>query len=199
MTEPAPQPRWHAPMAALAAALVVGLAACEDDPYDYDWTNTPGVRGTVLLYSLAVPRLGLQSGFSFVPLPYPGATVIERPNATGTWDVALDTRGGELVLLPPGALGITSHAAISPLGPIAFDDVVEAPEDTLLYVVNDPVPLATGSVYVVRTNRVQGGSFGSCVYYAKMEPLALDATEGTMTFTYVASPICNDRSLVPNS
>jgi hypothetical protein len=177
------------------ATLVVGLAACGDDPFDFDWTDTPGVRDTVLLYSLARPELGLESGFSFVPRPAP--SVIEAPNATGTWDMALDTRGGELVLLPPGSLGITSRARISPLGPVAFDDVVEAPEDTLLYVADDPVSVAAGSVYIVRTNRTAGTFGSSCLYYAKMEPLTIDVAGGTLLFRYVASPICNSRDLTP--
>ena len=194
MTDLTPQKRWRAPAAATVAALAVGLAACGDDPFDFDWTDTPGVRDTVLLYSLARPELGLESGFSFVPQP--AASVIEAPDATGSWDIALDTRAGELVLLPPGALGITSRARISHLGPVSFDDVVEAPEDTLLYVADDPVPVVAGSVYVVRSNRAPGG-FGSstCLYYARLEPLVIDVAGGTLTFRYVANPICNNREL----
>lgn len=195
MTDPTPHPRWHAPVGALAAALLVALGACGDDPFDFDWTNTPGVRDTVLLYSLARPEIGLESGFSFVPRP--ALAVVEDPGATGNWDIALDTQGGQLVLLPPGALGVTSRARILPLGAVAFDDVVEAPEDTTLYVADDPIGLAVGSVYIVRTNRASCSFGSSGSFYAKMEPLALDAVGGTMTFRYVASPICNSRALTP--
>jgi hypothetical protein len=191
--DPTRHQRWHAPVAALAAALLVGLAACGDDPFDFDWTNTPGVRDTVLLYSLARSELGLESGFSFVPRP--ATAVVEAPNATGTWDVAVDTQGGQLVLLPPGALGVTSRARILPLGPIAFEDVIEAPEDTTFYVGSDPVPLSEGSVYIVRSNRAPGSFGSSCLYYARMEPLMVDVAAGTLTFRYVANPICNSREL----
>ena len=192
MTDPIPHRRWHAPVAALAAALLVGLAACGDDPFSFDWDDAPD---TVLLYSLARPELGLESGISFVPPP--SLVVIEDPNATGSWDIAIDTQGGQMVILPPGALGITARARVSPLGAVDFDDVVEAPEDTLLYEDDQPIPLTDGAVYVVRSNRRPGAFASSCVYYAKLQPVTIDVAEGTLRFRFVASPICNSRDLIP--
>lgn len=186
------QRRWHAPAAAVVAALLVGAVACGDDPFAFNWSDAPD---TVQLYSLARPELNLQSGFSFVPPP--SARVIEMPNATGSWDVAIDTQGGQLVLLPPGALGITARARVSVLGAVNFDEVVEAPEDTLLYDADQPVPLIDGTVYIVRSNRAIGSFGTSCVYYAKVEPVTIDVPNGTLKFRYVASPICNSRDLVP--
>lgn len=191
MTDLTPKKRWHAPAAATVAALLMGLAACGDDPFDFDWSDAPD---TVKLYSIERPELGLASGFSFAPPPT--ASIIERPDATGSWDIAIDTRGGQLVILPPGALGITARARISVLGVMSFDEVVEAPEDTLLYTADDPVPASMGTVYVVRSNRRATG-FGSCVYYAKMEPVTIDVAGGTLLFRYVESPVCNSRDLVP--
>ena len=192
MTDLPPAKRWPGPAAATVAALLVGLSACGDDPFAFDWIDTPD---TALIYSLARPELGLESGFSFVPPPT--GAVIESPNATGTWDVALDTQAGQMVLLPPGALGVTGRARVSVLGAVNFDEVVEAPEDTLVYEDDQPVPLASGTVYVVRTNR-RPGSFGSsCVYYAKVEPVTIDVAGGTLLFRYVASPVCNSRELTP--
>ncbi|HSH75237.1 MAG TPA: hypothetical protein VLA09_06120 [Longimicrobiales bacterium] len=191
MTERTPQNRWQAPAAASLAALLVGLAGCGDDPFSFNWNDAPD---TVQLYSLARPELNLLSGFSFFDRT---AVLVEAPGTAGTWDVAVDTRGQELVLLPPGALGITARAAIGVLGTVNFDDVTEAPEDTLLYEPEEPVSLSNGTVYVVRTNR-RPGSFGSsCVYYAKMEPVTIDVPGGVLTFRYVSSPICNSRDLVP--
>ena len=192
MTDLSPPKRWHAPAAALLAALLVGLVACGDDPFSFDWSDAPD---TVLLYSLARPELGLESGISFVPPP--SMTAIESPNATGTWDLALDTQGGQLVMLPPGALGVTSRARIAALGAVDFDEVVEAPEDSLLYVADDPVPVTDAAVYVVRSNRSVSGFGSSCVYYAKVQPVTIDVAGGTLRFRYVASPICNSRDLIP--
>jgi len=192
VTDLSPATRWRAPVAATVAALLVGIVACGDDPFSFNWDDTPD---TVQIYSLARPELGLISGYSFVPPPTPA--VVESPNATGSWDIALDTQGGQLVLLPPGALGITARARLSVLGAVDFDEIVEAPEDTLLYEDDQPVAVSAGTVYIVRTNR-RPGSFGStCVYYAKMEPVTIDVAGGVLVFRYVASPICNSRELIP--
>jgi hypothetical protein len=176
---------------ALAAALVVAAAACGDDPFEFDWSDTPD---TVLLYSLAHPDLNLASGFAFLSR---SRIRVESPSAKGTWDAAVDTRGGEIVLLPPGALGVTSEARIATIEGMALEDVTEAPADTAVYVGDQPVAVAPGTVYVVKTNRVPG-SFGSrCVYYAKVEAVAIDVAAGTLEFRYVTNPVCNSRDLVP--
>lgn len=155
------------------------------------WFDTPD---TTQLFSLRTPmELQLNAGFNFRQR---APVRIEEPGATGNWDVALDTQGGELVLLPPGALGITARAAIVSLGAMPFGDVRQAPGDTLVYNLDDPVTLTLNHVYVVRTNR-QLGSFGNtCVYYAKLSPVVLDPVAGYMDFEYVASPVCNNRDLV---
>jgi hypothetical protein len=101
------------------------------------------------------------------------------------------------VLLPPGALGVTSEARIATIEGMALEDVTEAPADTAVYVGDQPVAVAPGTVYVVKTNRVPG-SFGSrCVYYAKVEAVAIDVAAGTLEFRYVTNPVCNSRDLVP--
>ncbi|MGD8319795.1 MAG: hypothetical protein PVJ02_05060 [Gemmatimonadota bacterium] len=182
--------------AALAVAGVAGMTACGQDPFAIKWSTSPD---TATLYSLARPELGLPSGFDFHEYyNYRGPVHVERINATGRWDVALDTRGGSLVLLPPGALGIQSKARVVELPGRTFDEVVEAPADTTLYSATEPVPVRMGSVYVVRSNQVTG-SFGTrCVYYAKLEPLEIDVPEGTLLFVFDSSPVCNDRSLIGN-
>lgn len=184
--------RARAPLALVAlACAVLGFTACGDDPFKIRWTIQPD---TVLLYSLARPELNLLSGFSFINRT---PVRIEAPNATGTWDVALDTRDGGLVLLPPGALGVESKARIAALPGAVFDEVIEAPADTLLYTADQAVQISLGTVYVVRTNQYLG-SFGTrCVNYGKLEPLAVDAVLGTLRFVFDASPVCNDRKLIP--
>lgn len=177
--------------AAMTAATLVGVAACGDDPFAFDWNDAPD---TVLVYSMARPELNLVSGYNFLQ----GIPIrIEVPTATGTWDVAVDTRAGEIVFLPPGALNVTGGARIATLEGLTLDDVVRAPADTLVYVKDAPVPVKMGEIYVVRTNR-QRGSFGrSCVYYAKVEAVEIDPVGGTLRFREVTNPVCNDRDLVP--
>lgn len=176
---------------ALAAALMTGLAACGADPFSFNWNATPN---TVSMYSLARPELNLPSAYNFFAR---SSLPVEAPTATGNWDMAIDTRDGELVLLPPGALGVESRARIAALEGLELDDVTEAPSDTLVFSASVPVPARMGTTYVIRTGQ-RAGSFGTrCVYFAKMEPVSIDVAAGTMTFREVTNPVCNDRRLVP--
>ena len=196
MTSPASLPsvwrRSRIPaLAALLAAGAVGAAACGDDPYAVDWVASPD---TVLLYALARPELNLPSAFDFYNRT---VMVVEDAGAAGLWDMAVDSRGGKIVLLPPGALGLSSKAQVAALPGRTFDDVTEAPADTALYTSRAPVPVEMGTIYVWRSRQSAGYYGTSCVYYSKMEPLVIDPAGGTLTFVYDASPACNDRSLIP--
>lgn len=178
-------------MVALVVSASTGLVACGDDPFAFDWIDVPD---TVLLYSLARPELNLVSAFSF----FQGVPVrIEAPEATGSWDMAVDTRAGDIVLLPPQALGVDGIAAITSLPDMVLTDVTEAPRDTLVYVDDAPVPVTAGTVYVIKTNRSPGSFGSSCVYYAKLRPIVIDPAGGTLTFEFVTNPICNSLDLVP--
>lgn len=180
-------------VAALAVVGVAAATACGEDPFAIKWTSS---KDTVLLYSLSRPELGLPSGFNF----YTGVKWrVESANATGNWDVAVGTRDGQIVLLPPGALNITAKARVTELTNADFDDVTEAPGDTTRYTAVDAVPVRMGSVYVIRTNQ-RVGTFGTyCVYYAKLAPIDIEPADGMLTFYYDSSPVCNDRSLIPKN
>jgi hypothetical protein len=176
--------------AAVLFAAVAATAGC-DDPFEIRWEAQ---TDTALIYSLARPEPNLPSGFNFY---FRAPIAVEAPGSTGQWDVALDTEGGRLVLLPPRALGINSRARIAALPGVSFQDVTDAPADTTSYVSNRSVPLNLGTIYVVQTSE-QSGSFGQrCVFFAKMEPLVLDAAAGTLKFAFDASPVCNDTRLIP--
>jgi hypothetical protein len=177
---------------ALACVLALGVSACGDDPFDFDWDDTPE---TVLLYSLARPELNLESGYAF---RLHQRVRVEAAAATGNWDAALDTRAGALVWLPPGALGVAGSAArITTLPGVTLEDVIVAPSDTTLYTANEAVPIELGTVYIIKTSRTQGAFGSSCVYYAKAEAQVLDPIGGALTFRYVTSPICNSLELIP--
>jgi hypothetical protein len=75
--------------------------------------------------------------------------------------------------------------------------VTEAPADTALYVSRSPVPVEKGTIYVWRSRQSYGYYGTSCVYYSKMEALDMDPVLGTLRFVFDASPVCNNRSLVP--
>lgn len=176
---------------AVGAALTIGgIGACGDDPFLIRWEEDPD---TVLLYSLARPEFNLLSGFSFTRRL---GVIVENATATGTWDLAVDTRDGVIVFLPPLALGVDGRAGIAPLPGETFD-LEEAPKDTAAYVTDRPVPVELGTLYVVRTNRSQGIYGTRCQYYYKVQPLDVDAVGGTVTFMYDGSPVCNDFKLIP--
>ncbi len=176
----------------LVLGLLPALFACDDDLFRVDWREDPQ---TVLLYSLARPELNLLSAFDFVNrVP----VRIESPDATGRWDLAVDTQDGDLVFLPPEAVGVTgSRARIIPMGPVAFDDLRMAPSDTTLYVGDRAVPIVLGHTYVIRTRQEYGFYGQPCVYYGKLEPLAKDLEAETVTFVFDVSPVCNSRKLYP--
>ncbi len=178
----------------LAIPLLASAMACDDDLFKINWEEDPD---TAYLYSLARPELNLLSAFDFIGRH---AVRIESPNATGQWDMVLDTQGGELVFLPPEAVGVpVSKARIIPMGDVAFEEVRRAPSDTTLYVGDEAVPVEVGHVYVIRT-RSQADLYGrSCVFYGKFQPLEQDPTAGTLTFMFDVSPVCNSRKLYPEN
>jgi len=122
---------------------------------------------------------------------------IETAGSSFSWDIALDTRGGQLVLLAPGALGIQSRARVARLPGMTFDDIIDAPEDSLLYSQTEPVVLDLNSGYVVQTDLRTSPFGGTCVFYAKLQPLTIDVVAGSLKFVFDASPLCNDPMLVP--
>lgn len=188
-----PSRRLHTRRAVALVSLAVAsvaATACGADPFAYQWTAT---QDTVLLYSLARPELNLYSAFDFYNR---NRVRVESATSTGTWDVAVDTRDGKIVLVTPGTFGAVSKARIAVLAGKHFLDVTDAPSDTTLYTI-DPVPMAMGNVYVVRTGQSVGAYGTPCVYYAKLEPVDIDPVGGTLHFEFDSSPVCNDRRLIP--
>ncbi len=175
----------------LTVTALAGAAACGEDPFLVFWQENPQ---EATIYSLDRDELYRPSAFDMSGrLP----VVVENPLTSRQWDFALDRVDGELVLVLPRTLGITSGAGIAPIEGVEFEDVREAPEDTLLYSTVEPLSIRLGTIYVVRT-RQQSGSFGSvCQHYGKMEPLEVNEEAGVLRFLHDTSPDCNNRSLVP--
>ncbi len=180
-----------------SAFVVIGalLAGC-DDPFELRWEANP-VETT--LHALDADHVYSPSGFNLFERR---RVVIESPTADGRWDFAVEREAGTLVLVPAGVMGTLvngrlSQAGIAPIPQTSFEDVREAPGDTLQYRTTEPVALELGTVYVIRTHQ-QGGRFGQrCLYYGKLEPLEIDLERGSVRFLHDVSPACNDRRLVP--
>lgn len=177
---------WSVPL----LALLPLWSGC-DDPFQLDWESAPE---NATIYSLRRPEPNLPSAFNFhfrVPI------LLESPGSSGQWDVALDTEAGQLVFLPPRALGINSRARIAALPGQAFADVIDAPQDTIAYISDRAIPVKTGTVYVVQTGEGVGTFGQRCVFFAKLEPIDVDAAAGQLTFVFDANPVCNDTRLIP--
>ncbi len=179
-------------LAACVGLSTLGLGACGDDPFEVRWASD---IDTVTLYSLARPEVGLASAFDFVNRLQ---QVVEGIGSTGTWDIAVDDDGTRALFVPPGVLGIESRAAIAPITGVSFDDVTEAPADTALYFRTQAIPVEVGQTYALRSRELRGFFSELCVYYAKIQPTAVDLEARTIEFFYESSPACNDRNLVPN-
>ncbi|MEZ4414202.1 MAG: hypothetical protein R3E10_00455 [Gemmatimonadota bacterium] len=176
---------------ACALAAFSAVAACEDQPFGYiDWSLSPD---TARLYSLARSGLNFPAGFDFVSET---PVLIESQSAINQWDVALDTRDAQLVVVPAVAFGLDSEARVADMGARGFDEISEAPGDTALYTAG-PLRMQVGNLYVVRT-RLTVGFFGQrCFAFSKFTPIALDEAEGIMDFQFDGNPNCNDRRLRP--
>ena len=163
---------------ALLVASVLGIAACGENIFDVKWVN-PKVQ-TVLLYSLTRPDLNVPSGYDFVNRE---PVEIQEAGATGFWDLLVDMRDGQLVFIPPRALGIDSDVMVLPMPGMSFDEVLEAPEDSTLY--------------ILRTHEGQSDFGIPCVFWGKFETTEVHPAAETVVFIYDVSPLCDDRGLVP--
>ena len=190
----APQCRRLALVAFPAAVfLLFSVLGCEDDLFAVRWVSNPD---TVRLYALSRTDSNLLSGYDCHPRT---AVQIEAPRTGSEWDLAVDTIDGEFVWLPPGALGISSSSGLATLDGENWEQAVRAPSDTTRYSTREPVPIRTGTVYVIRT-RAHSGLLGTqCNYYGKVEPLAINIPSGWVVFRYDMSRACNSRDLVPPS
>lgn len=180
-------------MRTLTLVAIVGalsLTACSD-PFVLQWVENP--REDVI-YSLDRDEVFQFSAFS---MSERAPKIVEANDSMNQWDFVLDRQGGQLVLLPPGHLAVDSRAGIAAIPNISFEDVREAPSDTLAYALQDPVPVEMGTVYVIRTH-LRSGAFGQlCHFYGKIEPVEIQSESGVLRFRHDVSPDCNNRRLVP--
>jgi hypothetical protein len=175
----------------LLAAAVASVAACDDETGLDVWSAVPD---TITLYSLSRPDLINQpSAYDFINHL---VLRVESPNATGNWDVAVRHEGTQLALVPAsGFQGQQSRAALSVIAGSTFEELQEAPEDTLQFTTS-AVPLTVGQVLAVRTRRAPC-AFSTSVRYGKIKIVDVNPVAGTVRFAAIVNPFCNDRSLIP--
>ena len=179
-----PRIRPLLPLLALAV-----LAACGDDDSLPDPTRE-NLVDTVTVGSLTDTPVTTPSGFSV------SAGAI-RTDLDAGFDFAFDIQGtpetGTAVILPRAALGITSGGTAEP-GVMrrdeSFDDIEAAPSNG--YVTEDPVPVAIGERYIVRSRVVC--DIGVPVY-AKVEIIGFE--DNSLVLKRLANVNCGYRELEP--
>ena len=184
--------RFHTFRRSIVPALAVcTLAACNDEP-DFGLDEWVAEYDTVTLYSAdRAEHQGLPSAYDILATR---TLRTEDAGSTGNWDFALTGAEGEpLTLTPIGAFfSVPSNAGLAIVSDETFDEMERAPSANSAYTTDAPVTLQSDVVYVVRS-RVAG----NCRNFAKLEPIEIDAVEGTFTFQLSANPNCNDTALVP--
>lgn len=167
----------------LAAALAL---ACGDDDNLPDPTDQNRVD-TLTIGSLTGTPIATPSGYAVEK-----GTV--RTDLDAGFDFAYNIEsGGRQVFVPRAALGLPSQAADPGLQrrSEAFSEIVVAPSNG--YVTEEPVPIAVGERYVVRS-RVICGALGVPLY-AKIEILGFDAN--LVTLQVLANRNCGYKGLEP--
>lgn len=175
----------------MVIAAAGGLLAACDDTTGIDWSYFE--PDTVLLYSLSdAGYFGMPSAYDFV---YGGSVVVEFGGASG-WDIAVvdDDAGGFSFLMPGAIQGYPPTSSILAVEDTPFDSLERAPTEGY-----DSTSIAVdpAAVYIVRTRSTVDAYGNTCRYYAKLEPVAMDSLDATLTFRYLANPNCNSRGLVP--
>ena len=171
---------------ALAAPLLLG--GCDDGFGPTIWGPVPD---TAELYSLArvenVDRFGAYDLFS------QAGVVVENLRGPFDFDFAItEDEAGEFVLLPTGYFpDASARPGILIDDTASFTGLRRAPREG--YVTEEPVPLSTGVIYVVKTRLL-----GSCTRYGKVEVLDIDE-DGIVQIQTLVNPNCGERSLVPNA
>jgi hypothetical protein len=177
--------------ALLTAAAAFAAGCNSDSPSIITWT---GAADTTAIYSASRPEFaGRISGFDFTS----GFRVaIDAPGTAGNFDIALIDQGSSLALVPNGVLESKTNGAGLYAATDVFENLVEAPKDTLVYKRTGTFPLPTGQIYVIRSRDASCSGVGGGFYYSKLQVLDVNVQRGTATFRWVRNPFCDDRALV---
>jgi hypothetical protein len=122
----------------------------------------------------------------------------ESQDALIGWDFALRLVGGELHLVPAGAIGLTGGSTRAGLTEAqtgkSFDDVKQAPSSSN-FITTHGVAMRVGEVYVARS-RLAACGFSSIEQYAKLQPLEVNVAAQRLKLRVATSTRCGDQRLV---
>lgn len=181
---------------ALLLGGCIALTGCGDDAFDL----TPLlVSDTVLLAAPLPGNIDLPTALDVTGNGAGGlwgGRFPERVSDALAWDFLVRIRDGQLVLLPPGALGVSSRASITrALVGETLEGLREAPGQST-FIADSAVVLQRGSVYVARSRAALDQFGGGCSQFAKLSPVELDLVAGRVSIAVTTNQRCSDPRLV---
>lgn len=118
-----------------------------------------------------------------------------RTDQFSGWDFLFEVADdGSATLWPRAAIVGDGEDAGLRLVDVPFDEFNEAPE--VGYTTRESLPVSVGDVFAVRSRRDPVYGSIRCRRFGKIEVLAIDAAEGTLTFEFLINPNCERRFLV---
>jgi hypothetical protein len=173
----------------LCLFLVLWAAACSDSNA-LPAATVSNLERTETLFSLVGTPVATPSGYTV-----DGGRRV-RTDLTDAFDFAYNVEpDGRHVFVPRGALGIDPKNSVNPgfqARTETFEAIRAAPSNG--YVSNQPVPIAIGERYIVRSRVVC--SIG-VPKYAKLEIVGFDEVARTVTFRVLVDDNCGFKGLQP--
>ncbi len=179
----------YIPIVSLAA--IVGLTACGNST-EPALIPVPDETREAMMVDVTTGSLDEPSAFDIIT----GESV--RTDQFSGWDFVFEiAEDGSTLWWPRGALIEEDEDSGLQLVALAFEALTEAPEGG--YVRLESVPVAVGDVFAARSRRDPALGNIRCRRFAKIEILALDGDEGTVSFRHLVNPNCEKRTLVPGA
>ncbi len=175
-------------------AVLSGAAAVAcDNPLALPPARFDNEIDTTTIHALRGTPIALPSAFDIV------ANTPARTDRAEPFDFAFDIdSGGNALLVPAGALGLTNEPGIL-VSSDPFDSIVTAPLDG--YVIDSVVPVRVGTVFIARSrsSTQQCSLLGALPRYGKFRVLELDLQERALTVQKLVNTNCGFRSLEPGT
>jgi hypothetical protein len=172
----------------LVSALIAGLGC--SDPNALPNASVPNVVDTVTLWSLVGGPLRDPTAYSLAD-----RRALRTYESIGFEFAFTIDAAQRPVLLPLAVLGLSPGSGLKPgllSSAVAFDQMLKAPRNG--YLTADTIPIQVGDLYFVRSRPICT-SLGGVPEYGKMEVLALDPAQQTVTFQVLANNNCGYRAL----
>lgn len=179
----------HIPIVGLVGIL--GLSACGEGTQPI-LIPVPDEISESMMVDVTAGALDEPSAFDIIT----GESV--RTDQFSGWDFVFQiAEDGSALWWPRGALIEEDEDSGLQQVSLAFEALTEAPEGG--YVRLESVPVAVGDVFAGRSRRDPALGNIRCRRFAKIEILAIDAGEGTVSFRHLVNPNCEKRTLVPGA